>query len=116
MIYLFGTIQPIIPFIDYLLNYEYIVENICEQREELENLCMGNCYLSDQLLQKIIESQENQQERKTENYINYFSYHFLKQFVFPVQNKFDNKYINANSVIVVLHESEPISPPPRMFV
>lgn len=38
--------KPIIPFIDYHLNYKQIVSELCEQKDEEINTCNGTCHLS----------------------------------------------------------------------
>ncbi|WP_313374373.1 hypothetical protein [Chishuiella sp.] len=41
--------RPILPVINYAINYEYIVENFCENREKPEILCNGKYFLSKEL-------------------------------------------------------------------
>ncbi len=40
---------PIVPFIDFVLNKEYIVKNLCENRNKPKSCCKGKCYLVKQL-------------------------------------------------------------------
>jgi len=39
------TIRPVLPLIDYAVNYEYISEKLCENKDKPQLLCNGKCYL-----------------------------------------------------------------------
>ncbi|MBK1441084.1 hypothetical protein JHJ32_13880 [Parapedobacter sp. ISTM3] len=45
----------------FLLNRDYVVENLCEQRLSLDNECQGQCVL----MKKLKESQERDSEHST---------------------------------------------------
>lgn len=38
--------KDFLPMFIYRTNLDYIIEYLCEQKEEEENLCMGHCYLN----------------------------------------------------------------------
>ena len=42
-------VKPVLPFLDYALNYEYISEVLCINKEEPELQCHGQCHLAAQL-------------------------------------------------------------------
>ncbi len=46
-------IQPALPVLDYLLNYNYIVNELCENRNKPILACNGKCYLEKQVEQKL---------------------------------------------------------------
>ncbi|SHF58189.1 hypothetical protein SAMN05444483_101668 [Salegentibacter echinorum] len=50
--------RPLWPVIEYVVNYNYIVEVLCENKDKPEMECDGKCYLSKQLA-KQTESVEN---------------------------------------------------------
>ncbi|MFV0229605.1 hypothetical protein OBJ94_04180 [Empedobacter falsenii] len=50
------------PVIDYVLNYDKIATELCENREEPELLCNGFCYLKE-------EVSENEKNRPENNYV-----------------------------------------------
>lgn len=54
------TIRPVLPMINYAVNYDYIVENLCENRAKPELMCKGKCYVSKEL-------NKNNQEQTTQN-------------------------------------------------
>lgn len=47
-------LQPALPILEYLINYDLIVNELCENRDKPILACNGKCYLGDQ-----IEKQQN---------------------------------------------------------
>lgn len=58
-LYVFG---PSLPYIEYILNKGYIVENFCIERNKQENSCNGKCYLHEQL-NKQAESEDSDKDQ-----------------------------------------------------
>lgn len=54
------AIRPILPLINYAVNYDYIVDNLCENKAKPEIMCNGKCYVSKQLAR-------SNQEQSTQN-------------------------------------------------
>jgi len=52
-LYLLALIQPAIPVLDYLLNYNYIVAELCENRDKPILECNGKCYLEKQVKKQL---------------------------------------------------------------
>lgn len=48
-IYFTYVFRIIVPLADYALNYKFIVEELCEQKDSLENTCLGKCHLSKEI-------------------------------------------------------------------
>lgn len=46
LLYLF---RPLLPYFDYIINRDYIIENLCIEKDKPENTCNGKCYLHEQL-------------------------------------------------------------------
>jgi hypothetical protein len=42
-------IRPIIPFIEYALNKDYIAKNLCINRDKPKSCCAGKCHLKKEL-------------------------------------------------------------------
>lgn len=42
-------VRPILPVVEYYLNYDYINEQLCENRDKPYLECNGTCYLQKQL-------------------------------------------------------------------
>ena len=56
-VYCFNVFRIVIPLIDYSVNFNYIVSQLCEQKDDLDNTCRGKCHLSKKL-QKQTEKAE----------------------------------------------------------
>lgn len=41
--------RPVLPVVEYLANYDYIVEKLCENREKPKMQCNGKCHLMKEL-------------------------------------------------------------------
>jgi hypothetical protein len=52
-LYLLALIQPALPVIDYLVNYNYIVKELCENRDKPVLSCNGKCYLEKQVKEQL---------------------------------------------------------------
>jgi hypothetical protein len=48
-ILLFYLVRPLLPFVEYAINKDYISKNICINRNNPRNCCQGKCYLDEQL-------------------------------------------------------------------
>ena len=59
-VYLLAIIQPMYPVMEYLINYDYIVNQLCENRDKPVLACNGKCYLGKQV-------KESQETRKDPN-------------------------------------------------
>lgn len=59
-IFCFAEIRPLLPFLDYFVNYEYISEVLCINKNKPMSTCNGKCYLSQQLK----EAQETEKQNK----------------------------------------------------
>ncbi len=44
------AIRPVLPLINYAVNYEYIVKNLCEQKNVADSTCKGKCFVSKELV------------------------------------------------------------------
>ncbi len=42
-------VKPLWPLAEYVVNYDYIVENLCENKDKPQLNCDGKCYLAKQL-------------------------------------------------------------------
>lgn len=46
---LFLFVKPIIPVFEYIVNYDFIVKELCENKEKPELACNGKCHLMKEL-------------------------------------------------------------------
>lgn len=49
-------LKPVMPYIDYVLNYDYIQKELCENKEKPKMNCHGKCYLKKEI--KKVEEKE----------------------------------------------------------
>lgn len=43
------ALRPVLPLVNYVVNYDYIVKNLCENREIPQSTCKGKCYVEKEL-------------------------------------------------------------------
>ena len=60
IVFCFAEIRPLLPYLDYFVNYEYISEVLCISKEKPMSTCNGKCYLSQQLK----EAQQTEKQDK----------------------------------------------------
>lgn len=56
-------IKPVMPVLEYIINYDYIVKELCENRAKPEMHCNGKCHLMKELA-KAAEEQKQESDRK----------------------------------------------------
>ena len=44
-------LKPIFPVLDYIINYDYIANELCENKAKPELKCNGKCHLVNELAQ-----------------------------------------------------------------
>lgn len=59
-LYLLALVGPVLPVLDYVINYDYIVNELCVNRNKPIMACNGKCYLEGQF-NKQQDSQNDKQ-------------------------------------------------------
>ncbi|WP_027380373.1 hypothetical protein [Chryseobacterium daeguense] len=54
------ALRPVLPLVNYAVNYDYIVKNLCENRNTPQSTCKGKCYLEKELSKTEKQSNNNQ--------------------------------------------------------
>lgn len=54
------ALRPVLPLINYAVNYDYIVKNLCEKRDVPQSTCKGKCYLEKELAKTERQSNNSQ--------------------------------------------------------
>lgn len=57
--------KPFWPVMDYMVNYDYIVNTLCENRDKPEMNCNGKCHLSKELAKEAGADDNNPLNSKT---------------------------------------------------
>ena len=66
LISIFILARPAIPFLEYIVNYDYIVKELCENKEKPVLKCNGKCHLMKELA-KTVEDDKNTSSDKKQN-------------------------------------------------
>ncbi len=51
VLYSSSLLRPVLPYLDYLINYEYISSVLCINKNKPTSSCNGKCYLNEKLSQ-----------------------------------------------------------------
>ena len=57
--------KPFWPVVDYVVNYDYIVNTLCENKDKPEMHCNGKCHLSKELAKEAGDDDKNPFSGKT---------------------------------------------------
>ncbi len=100
-------LKPILPVLDYVINYDYIVKELCENKAKPELKCNGKCHLMKEMAKAAEEESANDKSNssdKKENHINIeiLFYTEIKSLVsnqtrFQNQNTVNDNYSNLYS-------------------
>ncbi len=108
---LFMLVKPSFPIIDYVVNYEYISKELCENKAKPELQCNGKCHLMKELA-KASEAEKPLSSNKKDNSkheIEVVFYQDIEQplvtlIQFPtnssVRNNYSNQYAYLNSCTI----------------
>ena len=108
-------IKPLWPLAEYAVNYDYIVENLCENRATPSLHCDGKCYLAKQLAKESEGSDNNPFEGKRFNFEIQYNSPFDPLFVLGSVNEYDftvqNNYKGFQTLIPALYTTDIAQPP-----
>jgi len=115
LLYTVSMLKTYIPYVNYYVNYTYISENLCENKDKPEMECHGKCHL-----EKTIKKAE-EEESKGKAVPTIIKVQLFQEI--PTQPlRFKNNYFislrNKNKKIAQNYSSperEIISPPPRFI-
>jgi len=117
-LFCFSTLQPVIPYIDYVFNYDYIVDVLCINKKNVALQCNGKCHLKQQLSKTVTPF-------KSKNPKNISELKFDQRFLIllkvnrpsllqkrraPKPTSFYFENLNQYGA------SQPPSPPPRLYI
>lgn len=92
------ALRPVMPLIDYTVNYNYITKNICENRAKKEMDCKGKCYLAKEL-SKSSQNSAKQDQLKLSIFSELFTvkdiFTVLNDFNFNIDTQKQNSYLSS---------------------
>ena len=97
LISIFILARPAIPFLEYIVNYDYIVKELCENKEKPALKCNGKCHLMKELA-KTAEDDKNTSSDKKQNVkqeIEVLFYQDFKSLSCSTSYVFTNNKINS---------------------
>ncbi|MBK8946204.1 MAG: hypothetical protein IPM32_13185 [Ignavibacteriae bacterium] len=110
LIYSTYVFRTALPLLDYLINYTFIITELCEQKDNLDNMCMGKCHLQKEMKKQVDTESKQKQfvilEKFKIDHIS-FSQH---------QNRLNPTFINFIKIDCTFSNFlniEPLSPPPK---
>lgn len=115
IIYLLTNNLWVVPFVEYYYNLDEIIKNYCVQRDLEENLCMGNCYLNNQVKEAVKKQKYGEySSEKPDLKPVAVSYHFSSVTEIPDCNYSRKEKYSSISTKLLVYTSEIPSPPPRL--
>jgi hypothetical protein len=68
-ILVFYVFRPVLPFIEYAINKNYIAKNLCINKDKPKSCCKGKCYLKKQLAKSSAsgDAESKDTNKKTQN-------------------------------------------------
>ncbi|MEJ5286732.1 MAG: hypothetical protein CH6_0251 [Candidatus Kapaibacterium sp.] len=110
----FSSNKGLVYWLEYKLNYGYIVKNLCVERENPNNTCRGCCHLKSNLQKDSDEQQNKTIPLPVKNKLQESNHLF---FVQSQGCKFFTMLLNLplffTAEKIVFHCSEPPTPPPK---
>lgn len=108
-------IKPLWPLAEYAVNYDYIVENLCENRATPSLHCDGKCYLAKQLAKESEGSDKNPFEGKRFNveiqFLSSFNPVCVPGSTIDFDTRVENNYKGIQTFIPALYTTDIAQPP-----
>lgn len=108
-------VKPLWPIAAYIMNYDYISNVLCENKDKPELECDGKCYLADMLAKESEQGQKNPFNQKhfasEIQIICFFESLNLWDFGIDLQLRKQKAYCNSKVFISTLFTSDIAQPP-----
>ncbi|QBJ87637.1 hypothetical protein DDI74_15765 [Chryseobacterium gleum] len=94
------ALRPVLPLVNYAVNYDYIVKNLCENRNVPQSTCNGKCYVEKELAKT--EKQSNSSQTIKIAGLDVFISHDILSFSTQLNSELvtgvpDSSYFNSHS-------------------
>ncbi|WP_312300218.1 hypothetical protein [Chryseobacterium sp.] len=96
------AVRPVLPLVNYAVNYDYIVKNLCEKKDIPQSTCKGKCYVKKELA-KTEKQSNSSQTIKIAGLDVFISYDILS---FSHQLNIEKSVNNPDSDHINSHSSE----------
>ena len=111
-------VKPLWPIAEYMINYDYIVTNLCENKDRPQLQCDGKCYLSKLLAKENRQQEDNPFENQQHNIelVQFLEYCTQSNFILPPSEPTPNSnswsYIDQKNIPPFINQPDP--PPKRL--
>lgn len=109
VVFLF-ILKPILPVLEYAINYDYIVKELCENRDKPKMACNGKCHLMKELAKASEKETPVSSDKKSAHHefeVLFFedkNYSLSLNQEFPIESNLNSEYSNLyfyqNSILV----------------
>jgi len=105
--------KPLYPLVEYVVNYEYISEVLCENKEKPLIGCDGKCYLTKQLAKSSEDEKPISDKKITVKQFELLFFETIKPIVFLKRQKIQTTILNVNysNLYTFLNSSNIFHPP-----
>lgn len=110
VIYLTYVLRIIFPVLDYVIQYKYITEELCIEKDNPDNDCHGSCYLSKEIEREVNPNSDGKIVVIDFIKIPHLMFHLSANFYDNPQNI---KYFLIQKNIIE-HSLKPQTPPPQI--
>lgn len=104
-------VKPFAPYIEYVINYDYISKVLCINQDKPEMKCDGKCHLKKQINKSAEESNDPQKtiiENRNDNFVFIIEQNFDLTKTISDQNSFNYISENYNQIFKIVP-----TPPPK---
>ena len=92
----FILFKPLLPIVDYLVNYEYISKVLCVNKETPIMACNGKCYLMSELAKSTETEKPISDKKVVVKDIEVLFFQNIKEIVFVKKLLFNKPVLNSN--------------------
>lgn len=101
------------PILSYKINFDYIVEFLCEQKDEEVNRCNGSCHLSKEIIDELTNKNSEGEEKAFISNVEQLTPHYFASDEFCPQLFLSELQFIPTENILNTRFSEPLTPPPK---
>jgi hypothetical protein len=110
-VYTSYVFRIVFPILDYIINYSFIVAEMCIQKDDPDSMCYGKCYLSNEL-KKQMTREKNQKEIVNIEFIN-IPHVYARKIEMPKFLYELTFYISYSNSQKLHFYFDPLTPPPK---
>lgn len=116
LLLLLFAFKPIFPVLSYAIHYDYIVKELCENKDNIKSDCKGSCHLKKELANASQTEQTDKRESKFPSFnLEVIYFHILEDFNLEHYSTSEKKRLNHYKILYFRLYSTSIFQPPLHF-